>query len=103
MDRIVKWSKNASKKFSNICSYLEGKWGEQVSKTFIRKTFDLLEILKDYPELGTIENKEKQIRGFVLVKQVSVFYRIKGNTIILLNFYDNRQNPKKKRYSSKTL
>ena len=91
------WSKRASLKFDQINTYLIEEWGEQSAKQFIGKVFTFLEILSEFPEIGSIENKEKRIRGFTVVKQVNVFYRIKNDKIILLVFFDNRQNPKKKK------
>lgn len=46
--------------------------------------------------MGTLENKEKQIRGFVITKHNTLFYRIEEDKIILITFFDNRQNPIKK-------
>jgi hypothetical protein len=48
--------------------------------------------------LGTIENLEKGIRGFLIVKQIVVFYKITEKEIILLDFFDTRQHPEKKKY-----
>ena len=93
----IVWSKRASLKFDQINTYLIEEWGEQSAKQFIGKVFTILEILSEFPEIGSIENKEKRIRGFTVVKQVNVFYRIKNDKIILLVFFDNRQNPKKKK------
>jgi len=93
----VVWSKRAHQKFDHIVSYLSAEWGEKPTKEFIGKVFDFLEILAEYPEIGSIENKEKNIRGFTIVKQINIFYRIKGDHIIIILFFDNRQNPKKKR------
>ena len=94
----IYWSKRAVKKFDHIQEYLFKEWGESVAKAFTKKVYDFLDILSEFPEIGSIENKEKEIRGFTIVKQVSLFYRIKENRIILLTFFDNRQNPKKKRF-----
>ena len=94
----IKWSKRADKKFDKILEYLITEWGDGVTKNFVKKVYDFLDILSEYPEIGSIENKEKEIRGFTLIKQVNIFYRVKGKTIILLDFFDNRQNPKKKRF-----
>ena len=93
----IVWSNRASLKFDQINTYLIEEWGEQSAKQFIGKVFTILEILSEFPEIGSIENKEKRIRGFTVVKQVNVFYRIKNDKIILLVFFDNRQNPKKKK------
>ena len=63
---------------------------------FEQKTIDFLDLLEQFPEAGTLEVPEKQIRSFLIVKQIRVFYRVKQNQIILLSFFDVRQNPSKK-------
>ena len=97
MALTIKWSKRADKKFDQILDYLSTEWGDQITKNFVKKVYDFLDLLIEYPEIGSIENKEKEIRGFTLVKQVNIFYRIKNNTIIILDFFDNRQDQKKKK------
>ena len=72
--------------------------GESVAKAFTRKVYDFLDIISEFPEIGTIENKEKGIRGFTIIRQVNLFYRITSDKVILLNFFDNRQHPGKKRF-----
>ena len=94
----IKWSKKADQKFDKILEYLILNWGENVTKNFVKKVYDFLDILAEYPEIRSIENKEKGIRGFTIVKQVNIFYRIKDQNIILLDFFDKRQDPKKKRF-----
>ncbi len=94
----ITWSKQADKKFDKIISYLLSEWGEMTTQYLIRRVYHLLDVLSEYPKLGTIENKEKEIRGFLIAKQITLFYRVKGHTIILLDFFDNRQNPEKKRF-----
>jgi plasmid stabilization system protein ParE len=73
-------------------------WSERVTKSFIRKVYDLIDTLAEYPEIGAIENKEKGIRGFTVVKQINIFYKVSGNKIIILDFFDNRQAIEKKRF-----
>jgi hypothetical protein len=46
--------------------------------------------------MGTLEIKEKNLRGFQLTNQTRVFYRVKKNCIIILTLIDSRQNPKKR-------
>ena len=92
------WSKRADKKFDTILEYLLLKWGESITKSFVKEIYDFLDILSEFPEIGTIENKEKGIRGFTVIEQIDHYYKIEGSKIILINFFDNRQNPKKKRF-----
>jgi plasmid stabilization system protein ParE len=94
----IKWSKKASLDFTNVQEYLQFTWGESSVKNFTIKVFDFLDLLSEYPLIGTIENKEFNIRGFVIVKQLTLFYQVRDNKIILLRFYDNRQYPRLKRY-----
>jgi len=50
------------------------------------------------PEMGSIEHYEKQIRGVVITKHNTLFYRIEDQKLILLSFFDNRQHPNKKSF-----
>ncbi len=92
------WTRLANKKFDKILEYLLDEWNEQVTETFVKKTYEVLNTLAEFPEIGPIELKRKEIRGFTIVKQVNVFYKVKGNTLIILSFFDNRQSPSKKKF-----
>lgn len=98
MALTIKWSRKAEKKFDSILDYLNDEFGEITTAKFVKKVFDFLTILGEFPEIGSLENKEYGIRGFVIVKQITLFYQIRDSTIILLNFYDNRQHPKKAKF-----
>ena len=92
----IYWTTRATRNFDVIIEYLEVKWGDQVTKRFTRDVFDLIDLLIEFPELGSIENIEKGIRGFTLIKQINIFYRITTDKIIILGLFDNRQHPSKK-------
>jgi len=94
----IVWSKRADEKFDEILKYLSEEWGKKVTMAFVKKVYDFLDILSEFPDIGTLENKEKGIRGFLIIKQVCIFYTIRENRIIILNFFDNRQSPSKKRF-----
>jgi plasmid stabilization system protein ParE len=94
----IVWSSRADKKFDKILDYLVKEWGNKVTKSFVKKVYDFLDILSEFPEIGTLEDKRKGIRGFVIIQQVSIFYTIQDNRIIILNFFDNRQSAVRKRF-----
>jgi len=96
MALTISWTTRASSNFDNIIEYLELQWGDKVASQFIKNVYDFLELISEFPKLGSIENKEKGIRGFTLLKQVNIFYRIKNEKIIILGLFDNRQDPSKK-------
>lgn len=87
-------SPKAEKNFDLIVDYLNHKWGEQTAKQFVQKTDDIFTILKNYPLLGSIE--KGTIRGLQLSRQTKLLYRIVNEKIIILSFFDVRQNPEKK-------
>lgn len=84
----------AERNFDSIVRYIEDKWGEKTANEFIQKADRLFVLLKNFPTMGSIENGD--IRGFQLTKQTRILYRIRPNKIIILAFFDVRQNPKKK-------
>jgi len=94
----IVWTKRADNKFNNIILYLEKEWGIRVTSAFVKKVYDFFDILIEFPKIGTIEHKEKNIRGYTITKQINIYYKIKGDNIIILDFYDNRRNPKRKRF-----
>lgn len=55
-----------------------------------------LKILETFPEIGKFISAEKNIRGFVIVKQITLFYKLQGNKIILIHFFNNLRSPQKR-------
>ena len=92
----ISFTKRAQNNYNSIKLYLSAEWGEKTKQAFEQKVIDFFDLLKEFPELGTVEFPNKQIRGFQLTRQTTVLYRIKGQKIIVLAFFDVRQNPKKK-------
>ena len=82
MARQIVWTKRANEKFNKVVRYLENEWGERVTENFVRNTYDVVELISDQPDLGTLENPEKSIRGFLLTKHIRLFYS-----------YRSRNNP----------
>ena len=94
----IRWTTRADIKLDQLIIYLENEWGEGVVKAFMKKLYTFLEILSEFPEIGSMQYEEKRIRGFALTKQITIFYKIDNDQIILLDLFDNRSNTKKKTY-----
>jgi plasmid stabilization system protein ParE len=92
----IRWTTRADVKLDHLIIYLESEWGKSVVNAFMKKLYDFLEILSEFPEIGSMQYPEKNIRGFSLTKQISIFYKIDENQIILLDLFDNRSDPKRK-------
>ena len=90
------WTKTARSRFAEILNYIEEEFGESARQQFRSKTKEFTTLLKEFPEMGAVEIRDKKIRGFQLTRQTRVFYRLSDNRITLLTFFDSRQDPRKK-------
>lgn len=84
----------AERNFDSILDYLNEKWGEKTAKEFILKVDEIFKLLKNYPQMGQVEKND--IRGFQLSRQTRILYRVRNNKIVILSFFDVRQDPMKK-------
>lgn len=91
----IHWTKRASVNYLKTIIYLEEEWGLQSAKKFAGKTNSVVDILQTFPELG--KPLFRDIRTFVIVKQITLFYKVESNRLILLHFFNNYQHPGKKK------
>ena len=92
----ISFTKRTEKNYSLIKENIRAEWGNKLEEAFEQKTKDFLDLLKNFPQIGSIEVRDKQIRGILLTKHTKIFYRIKSDKIIVLTFFDVRQDPGKK-------
>ncbi len=64
MARQIIWTKRANNKFNKIIEYLEQEWGPGVTQKFVLKTYDIIELIADQSDLGTIESPDKTLEVF---------------------------------------
>ncbi len=91
----VIWTERAKETFYQNMSYLEEEWTESVIENFIEKTDESILVISSHPLLFPLVSKKKRVHKCLVVKQVSLFYRIIGDEIYLVTFWNNFQNPKK--------
>ncbi len=94
----ILWTKQADRKFDKIIKFLLLEWNQKVIESFVKKVYETIDTLAEFPSIGAIEHKEKEIRGFTIVKQINVFYKVSSDKLIILDFFDNRLSPDKKRF-----
>jgi len=87
----------AFKTFNDRIAYLEIHWTDKEIASFHKRVKEYLETLKDKPFIGKQAGKAKNVHIGLILKQVSLIYRVKIRTkeIELLLFIDIRQDPKK--------
>lgn len=85
---------NAEEDFDSIVVHIQEKWGVETAKQFLTKAGKVFTLLQNYPSMGQIEKSD--IRGFQLSPQTRILYRIRDQRVIILSFFDTRQDPNAK-------
>jgi plasmid stabilization system protein ParE len=97
MSYSIIWSPKAYLTFQDRIYYLERNWTQREINNFTIRVKEYLELLKKEPLIGTPTGRRKTVRIGLIIKEVSIIYRVKPikKEIELLVFFDNRQDPKK--------
>ncbi len=92
----IVWTKKAVKTFGKRIKYLEEHWSEKEISNFVVLVNRHLALLQSQPSMFRKSFKVKYTYTSVIIKQVSLIYRVKpSNHIVeLIAFIDNRQNLK---------
>jgi plasmid stabilization system protein ParE len=89
----VKINKKALQDLENISNYLDYTFGNIIANDFRTKILDSISLLQDFPLIGSIQNKERGFRGFIIHRHTTIVYRFVNPRVTILRFYDNRQKP----------
>ena len=97
MSYAITWTPEALVTFEDRIAYLKIHWTEKEISNFKKRVIEYLGILKEKPLIGKKPGKFKNVYMGLIIKQVSLIYRVKISTkeIELISFIDNRQNPKR--------
>jgi plasmid stabilization system protein ParE len=90
---IVK--KRFTKKVTVLLKYLEKEWGKKTAVAFENKLHKRILQLAGQPYMGKPSEVFTQVRSVLITKHNRMYYRIQGDCIEIINFYDTRRNPKK--------
>ncbi|MCY7362623.1 MAG: type II toxin-antitoxin system RelE/ParE family toxin [Ignavibacteria bacterium] len=93
MDFRISFTLEASGQSDQIVNYLKVNWSEKIAKEFLVKINSKLNFIKEFPFLYHLTEYRAGVRKCVVAKQVSLYYEIKKDSIIILSVYDTRQSP----------
>lgn len=88
----ITWSDDAVADYHQAIDYLLSEWPEQVAITFIEEVEAVLDILKLQPKLYPL-SAYPNVRRAVIRKQVTLYYTLDKEEIILVRFWNTYQNP----------
>lgn len=92
MIRSIQWTDDAHETLDSIILLIEDKWGTKQAGVFIKRVKKILEMIAVHPDMYKA-SFTTDVRQAVISKQTSVFYKVEERSIIVLYFWDNRQDP----------
>ncbi|NVJ47224.1 MAG: type II toxin-antitoxin system RelE/ParE family toxin [Cytophagia bacterium] len=90
----IVWTDEAEESFDEIFQYLCRKWSLDVAQNFAQRVDDMIKVISEKPRIFK-QSRTKLVYQALVSKQVSLFYLLKDENLILLSFWDNRQDPDK--------
>jgi plasmid stabilization system protein ParE len=90
----IVWTTEANQTYLQVLEYLQEKWTEKEVNNFITRTETVLFHISQNP-LQYSYSKRYDVHKCVVRKQVSLYYNIKQDTVELISFWDNRQDPER--------
>lgn len=91
----VLWSATAAKSYRQNLLYLQVHWGKKEIKHFIDEVDKAISLISDNPLVGHVSDISSNYRQFLVVKQLTLFYRIASDHIRIVCFFNNYQDPAK--------
>lgn len=91
------WLPLAKQTIENNLTYLKDNWTQKEVNRFVAKVEYFIHFISENPIAFAVSHKRKNIRSVLIVKQIRLYYKYypRKNSIVLLSFFDTRQNPTK--------
>ncbi len=91
----IKWTDHALSELKDTFDYIELIWTKKELRKLSQKIEKILELISNNPFLFAKSNSNSY-RKVVILKFNTLYYRITDeNTVEILSFFSNRQNPNK--------
>ncbi len=98
MVKKIKWNDAANHTFDEVTDYLQEHFSTRAAENFANLVYDRIEMLVKGLTVGRKSAKAKTVMILQLDKHRQMFYRMHGTTLIIIDFWDTRQDPRKRPY-----
>ncbi|MGE9310764.1 type II toxin-antitoxin system RelE/ParE family toxin [Niabella sp. CJ426] len=88
----IVWTDNAISELQNTVEYLESEFGVKELNHLAHKIESVVILLQHNPYLFS-ESEFKGVRKVNVLKLNTLYFRINAETVEILSFFSNRQNP----------
>jgi plasmid stabilization system protein ParE len=89
----IKFTPEAEETYDALASQLHQRWGERFVIKFENRVSKSLNTISATPFLYPIADENTEVRKCLLHKNCSMLYKIYDETVLIVCFWDNRQDP----------
>ena len=93
MDLEIVFTPQARETLQSIIQFIEIKWGKRSADKFKATAIRVVKSISSQPYLFKASIIDINVRKGIITKQTSVLYEVHDNHILILYFWDNRQDP----------
>lgn len=83
----------AEEKLNEILDYVISNFGILVATNFVEKVENTLKLIENNYTIG--KRYKNNYYSLLVIKEISVYYKVSGETIYIMTYFNNRQNPKR--------
>jgi plasmid stabilization system protein ParE len=98
MVKQIRWDSEADEKFESITEYIHENISSRSATNFADAVYSKIDTLIRYPEIGRISPIDSSIRFIKVDKFHLMFYSCDGIELVIVDFFNIKQNPDKRRY-----
>tara|TARA_B100001778_G_C18165794_1_gene440250 strand:+ start:288 stop:587 length:300 start_codon:yes stop_codon:yes gene_type:complete len=88
----IRWTSTAIQSVNEVSDFVETIWGSKIANHFLDLVDEKIVLIGQNPEIGFSEIK-LGLKSILVHKNVRLFYKVMDSEIVLLLFWDVRQNP----------
>jgi len=93
----ILWTDFALIELERAVKFIEENWTEKELRNLASKLEETLSLLSQNPNLFQVSDIKKDIRRVVILTRNTLYYRVVKDTIEIISFFQNRQNPRKRK------
>jgi len=91
----IRWTEEAIHNLECIIEYLESNWTSKEVSRFFVKLEKQIHLLSLFPEAYPLSLKKKNVHRCVFTKNLTIYYTVDNEYLVLLSLFDSRQDPRK--------
>lgn len=92
----ILWTNNPLNELEKTIAYLELKWIEKELRNLAANLEKTIRLISQNPYIFKASDYKKEVRTAVILSVITLYCKVNKNSVEIVSFFSNRQNPKKR-------